>query len=101
MVEGAQKWYASGLPECKEVEEATRVFLQMKDPIQEFIDERCIVKESKVPITIIHQHYQNWAKNAGYKPEGIIRFGNSMEMKGFMRSRDSKNRYINGIAIKN
>ena len=101
MVEGAQKWYASGLPECKAVEEATRVFHQMKDPIQEFIDERCIVKESKVPITIVYQHYQNWAKNAGYKPEGIIRLGNSMELKGFIRSRDSKNRYINGIAIKN
>lgn len=101
LVQGCLLWQQEGLKPPHQVIAATAEYRDEMDPLKEFVDDRCVVKEdAKADNTELYQLYQRYAGEVGIRrPLGRKAFTQSMKSKGFSQQRDNAKRYWGGIGI--
>jgi P4 family phage/plasmid primase-like protien len=61
MVRGAVEWYATGLPKCKTVDEATQTYRQAEDTVQQFVDQRVEYRpKAETKGSLFYAAFKNW-----------------------------------------
>lgn len=65
-VEGCMRWQKTGLGVPEAVERATEQYRAEMDPLQEFLDERCVISQGAwVAAATLRAAYEAWAKTNG------------------------------------
>lgn len=102
LVEGCLKWQKNGLKIPKIVEDFTNEYKEEMDPLREFLDDCCVISAyAHVNNTRLYLDYEDWAKENGEKYiMSRKRFSQSIEMKGFIQKRTSRERIWQGIGLK-
>ncbi len=86
IVEGAKKWYASGLRTPKSVEKATKEARSDVDWVATWIAEvvtKTGEKKDKVPSDIYYQEYRSWCTENGVSPKSLRSLNRSLREGGF------------------
>jgi putative DNA primase/helicase len=88
-VQGALMWQTEGLGEPTVVREATETYRKVSDPLEEFIEEYCIVTPSaRVTAAAIWNAFDGWQdKTRGHIPLNRTAFSQRLEAKGFRKER--------------
>lgn len=102
LVDGCLKWQRDGLNIPKIVEDFTNEYKEEMDPIRDFLDDCCVKGTyANVNNTKLYQEYEDWAKETGEKYiMSRKRFSQSLELKGFIQKRTSRERVWEGIGLK-
>jgi putative DNA primase/helicase len=87
-VRGCLRWQVSGLSVPKVVEQATDAYRAQMDPLRDFLDDRCILRDNVwITAAALRAEYERWAKDTG---EGNTLdakdFGNRLKARGCKQS---------------
>ncbi len=98
-IEGCRIWQADGLNAPASVVSATEAYQQAEDPVQGFIDEKCIVgPEFRCSASGLYQSYASWARANGVdKPLTGNDFGRHVAGK-YEKRRETRGNFYIGIA---
>jgi len=98
MVEGAKKWYAEGLPESAAVDRATNLYRQDSDVLEQFLKDKCIPgDEKKFQVSELYRHFQEWAKNNGFRHMSNREIRGLLIKKGFTQIKSGSTRSWKGF----
>lgn len=101
MVQGAVKWFKSGLQDPPEVIQATATFRASMDHIGDFLEACCQCGSVfKLPIPAIYGAYQDWCKVNGVDPLGKKLFNQTLTTKGFEQGKSGSSRMWKGLRLK-
>lgn len=85
------------IKDCQKVLDSTYEYQLDEDPIQEFIDVYCVIKEyCTVFFKDIYDSYEIWV---GKRPMSKKRFSSQLIKKGFIKNRNHGGIYFNGIGL--
>jgi putative DNA primase/helicase len=99
---GCRRWLAEGLERPPEVQAATDQYRQESDPLNEFLEERCLVDDGAWVLSAdLWSAYLKWVEQAGEKfTVSRQRFAEHLEARGFKNIRDRKARKWRGLNIR-
>lgn len=101
-VEGAIKWYESGLTYPNEVRAAVDQYRTEQDTLSAFFDEVCVFGANlKVGNQELYRAYQDWCDESGQHPYSKRRLFDTMRQRfpQLREERDMKQRWWTGIGI--
>jgi putative DNA primase/helicase len=101
MVQGAIDWAKNGIPEVKEIEDATMFQRLQASSVLLFVDSCCrLGGDERAEGNALYNSYTNWCHSSGYKPFGRKRFTQGLEDIGVtvsvQRFGESTHRYYIG-----
>jgi putative DNA primase/helicase len=101
MIEGCLLWQTGGLGPPKAVRDATEAYLAAEDAITAWIDDRCNrTTTGWTPGGQLFASWTAWATRMGEAPGTAVRFGDNLESRGFLRSRQHEGRGHDGLTLK-
>lgn len=100
-VQGAIKWYASGLPACAVIDAAVAEYRKESDTMGQFLDECCVLGDGHTEsVKDLYREYKAWASEANLKIWSKRTFGIKLSDRGFESSRTSTARRWRGLKLK-
>ncbi len=101
LVEGCLLWQQEGLEVPKSVKDATEEYRKESDPVQRFLEERCVCSEHvSVKKKDLLDAYVKWEQESGEQPAMTARrFSQSLREKGFGESKVGGKRLWKGLNI--
>ena len=102
LVEGAESWYAKGLPDCQSVKEATDAWRKELDRLSVYLEEyteKANDPEAYVLNKVLYEAYKSWCGANGESFLSQKRFTEQME-KGYRKDRKEKGNIWLGIRFK-
>ncbi len=104
IIEGSKKWYESGFPDCKTIEEAKQNYINENDIIGCFLNEECD-NNGNVKISDLYNSFINWSnENEVEQKYSKIQFSKIMIKKGYNKKLTTINgetsRYWIGLDLK-
>lgn len=100
MVEGARRWYASGLQRPTEITAARDQWQADSDQLGRFVDDRCIVGDVlRCPAGALFSAYQAFAERSGERSLTATAFGRKMTVRGFVKEKTSRGLVYLGIGL--
>ena len=93
-VDGALKWQKQGLGAPPAVKKATEEYREESDPLNEFIDECCVVEsDAQVAAAELWAAYQRWSEDNGARsPIDRAKFSQRLAGRGFEKEREGHDR---------
>jgi putative DNA primase/helicase len=90
-VEGARKYFNSGLKTCGAVEVYTQQYKEESNPVDKFIGD-CINENDKndIPAQMMYESYVGWCKDTGEYEVSCKDFNAKMKLKGFVQKRKTR-----------
>lgn len=100
-LKGCLEWQEVGLKESVEVVEATRDYKDEMDILNDFISDCCVVgQREQVTNKDLRNSYKAWCEENGEKELSPKALANRLQEKGFIKGKDTKNRFWRGIGLK-
>ena len=107
-IRGAVKWYQSGLPTTLRIQIGTKKYFDESDVIQQFLDERCIVRVNDPNLIVLKKDlFAAWDNYSRNEYRGKFRLGKTtflsrIESRGFVNVRvgHESQRGFSGIHLK-
>lgn len=99
-LDGCLEWQRIGLnpPAC--VLSATEEYLESEDALGRWIAEECFRNpNAQSSVDELFQSWKTWAEKGGEYAGSMKKFSENMQKRGFKRSRSSKQRLLQGIAL--
>ena len=90
LVEGARRWYATGLPDSKAVAKATTAWRVEMDRLSAYLDEHTSKADdpnARLPSRVLYENYKSWCESNGERALTQARFSRQMEAMGFVKER--------------
>ncbi|TXH16059.1 MAG: hypothetical protein E6R03_06165 [Hyphomicrobiaceae bacterium] len=104
MVRGYLSWIEGGLREPEEVRMATRVYQAEMDPVQAFLDARCLRLDVPnlnwaISCMRLYENYKSWAEACGERPLSLTRFGSALRNKGIVKEKTRDGLVYKGVSL--
>lgn len=99
-LDGCLEWQQIGLkpPAC--VMSATEEYLESEDALGRWISEECIAHlNTRTPTDELYQSWKTWSEKWGEYTGSLRKFSDDLYKRGFKRTRSSRQRFIQGIAL--
>jgi phage/plasmid-associated DNA primase len=88
-VAGCLLWQDQGLNAPEEVRAATKEYRTEMDTLARFIEERCVVGESKeIQSAILYRAYKSWCDETGEEKQSQVWFSKRLSERGFERRKE-------------
>ncbi len=102
IVEGALSWQREGLDPPPAVLALTEEYRQESDPLEDFIEERCVVDPAaRVSNQELRAAYSQWAEASGEKfPLGSKQLTQALRSRGLEEHRTGAGRYWTGLGLR-
>jgi P4 family phage/plasmid primase-like protien len=89
IVAGCLLWQDQGLNAPEEVRAATKEYRTEMDTLARFIEERCVVGESKeIQSAILYRAYKSWCDETGEEKQSQVWFSKRLSERGFERRKE-------------
>lgn len=99
-VEGCLQWQRIGLKPPESVMSATDEYLESQDAMGRWLSEDCVRNPNAESTSDeLYQCWKLWSERSGEFTGSMKRFSEDLTKRGFKRSRSSKQRYFQGIAL--
>ncbi len=101
IVEGCLRWQKEGLGEPPEVVETKKGWREEMDPLKDFVEDRCVVKEgTQCKSSELRMAYEDWAKQNGETVFSSKWFANRLKVLGCESGKIGGDRGWKGIGLK-
>ncbi len=100
-IRGAMAWYKSGLDVPQSVLDATRVYREESDIFGLFLTECTEARQDgQAPSGALYECYNRWSERNGLYPLSTVRFGRTMEERGYEKKRTAAGRFWQGLILR-
>jgi len=101
VVEGAVKWYQSGLKLSKKIKDQSASYRSESDLLGQFLEDTTIPDMNGRAIDSgVYFDYSTWCQNNGTKPLSKKRFTQKLDERGYPMVKSDGKRYYSGIKLK-
>ena len=99
-LDGCLEWQRIGLKPPTSVMSATEEYLEAEDALGRWLSEECVQhSNSRTPTDELYQSWKAWTEKWGEYTGTLRKFSDDLYKRGFDRSRSSKKRFIQGLAL--
>lgn len=101
IIDGCLRWQREGLQPPPAVLSATADYLESEDAFAAWIDERCARDpQAKTSVSALYGSWVDWATTSGEAAGTMRRFSQTLEQRGFLKSRSNSGAQFAGLTIK-